>query len=69
LKAWREAADKLGIDAKNFPAERHDEVDAVVRRMNADAAEGGEKTPEVEPGRDPVMVRTYGCPGGNARRL
>jgi hypothetical protein len=39
LKAWREAADKLGIDAKNFAAERRDEIDAVVKRMNADAAE------------------------------
>ena len=43
LNAWREAADKLGIDTKNFAAERRDEIDAVVKRMNADAAEA-EKT-------------------------
>ena len=43
MKAGREAADKLGIDAKNFPAERHDKVDAVVKRMNADAAEAERK--------------------------
>ena len=43
VKAWREAADKLGIDTKNFAAERRDEIDAVVKRMNADAAEA-EKT-------------------------
>ena len=43
LKAWREAADKLGIDAKNFAAECRDEIDAVVKRMNADAAEAERK--------------------------
>jgi hypothetical protein len=43
LKAWREAADKLGIDAKNFATERRDEIDAVVKRMNADAAEAEKK--------------------------
>jgi hypothetical protein len=43
LKAWRELADKLGIDAKNFAAERRDEIDAVVKRMNADAAEAEKK--------------------------
>ena len=43
LNAWREAADKLGIDAKNFAAERRDEIDAVVKRMNADATEAEKK--------------------------
>ena len=43
LKAWREAADKLGIDAKKFAAERRDEIDAIVKRMNADAAEAEKK--------------------------
>jgi ElaB/YqjD/DUF883 family membrane-anchored ribosome-binding protein len=43
LKAWRELADKLGIDAKNFAAERRDEIDAVVKRMNADAVEAEKK--------------------------
>jgi hypothetical protein len=43
LKAWREAADKLGIDAKNFAAERRGEIDAVVKRMSADATEAERK--------------------------
>ena len=43
LKAWREAADKLGGDAKQFAAERRVEIDASVKRMQADAAEAEEK--------------------------
>lgn len=43
LKAWREAAEKFGIDTKNFAAERRDDIDAVVKRMNADAAEAERK--------------------------
>jgi hypothetical protein len=43
LKAWREAADKLGSSTNEFAAERRGEIDAVVRRMNADAAAAEEK--------------------------
>jgi len=43
LKAWREAADKLGSDAKEFATERQVEIDAAVRRMKADAAAAEEK--------------------------
>jgi len=43
LNAWREAANKLGSDAKEFAAERRDEIDAAVKRMNADAAAAEEK--------------------------
>ena len=37
LKAWREAADKLGSAANDFAAERRSEIDAALKRMNADA--------------------------------
>src|ERR1700756_1442757 len=43
LKAWREAADQLGIYAKRVAVERRGEIDAAVDRMNADAAEAKEK--------------------------
>ncbi|TGQ28827.1 hypothetical protein [Mesorhizobium sp. M00.F.Ca.ET.216.01.1.1] len=43
LKAWRAAADQLGIDAKKFAAERRGKIDAAVNRMNADAAEAEKK--------------------------
>jgi len=43
LKAWRQAADKLGGSAKEFAAERRDEIDAVVKRMNTDATAAEEK--------------------------
>jgi hypothetical protein len=43
LNAWREAANKLGSDAKEFAAERRDEIDAAVKRMNVDAAAAEEK--------------------------
>ncbi len=43
LKAWREAADKFASSAKEFTAERRGELDAVVKRMNADAAAAEEK--------------------------
>jgi hypothetical protein len=38
LKAWREAADKLAGDTKQFTTERQAEIDAAVKRMQADAA-------------------------------
>ena len=37
LKAWREAADKLGSDAKHFATERQAEIDVAVKRMQVDA--------------------------------
>jgi gamma-glutamyl:cysteine ligase YbdK (ATP-grasp superfamily) len=43
LKAWREAADKLGGHAKEFATERRVEIDAAVKRMKADAAAAEEK--------------------------
>jgi hypothetical protein len=43
LKAWREAADKLGSDAKKFASERRGDIDAAVKRMNADAVEAEKK--------------------------
>lgn len=43
LKAWREAADKLGSDAKGFAVEQRGEIDATVKRMMADAAVAEEK--------------------------
>lgn len=43
LKAWREAAEKLGSDTKKFAAERRGEIDAAVKRMNADAVEAEKK--------------------------
>jgi len=43
LKAWREAADKLGGDSKQFATERQDEIEAAVKRMQADAAAAEEK--------------------------
>ena len=38
LNAWREAAEKLGIAANEFAAERRGEIDAALTRMKADAA-------------------------------
>lgn len=43
LKSWRAAADRLNSDAKEFAAERRSEVEATVRRMNADVTEAEEK--------------------------
>ena len=43
LKAWREAADKLGNDAKKFASERRDDIDGAVKRMSADAVEAEKK--------------------------
>jgi hypothetical protein len=37
LNAWREAADKLGSAANEFAAGRRNEIDAALKRMNADA--------------------------------
>jgi len=38
VKAWREAADKLRSAGKEFAAERRGEIEATVKRMEADAA-------------------------------
>jgi hypothetical protein len=43
LKAWREAADKLRTAANEFAAERRSEIDATVKRMEADAAVAEER--------------------------
>jgi len=43
LKAWREAAEKLVGDASGFAAERRTEIDAALKRMQADAAAAEEK--------------------------
>src|SRR5271165_3152109 len=43
LKAWREAADKLAGDTKQFATERQAEIETTVRRMQADAAAAEEK--------------------------
>ena len=43
LKAWREAADKLGSDAKQFATERQAEIDVAVKRMQVDAGAAEEK--------------------------
>jgi hypothetical protein len=43
LKAWREAADKLAGDTKQFATGRQAEIDAAVKRMQADAAAAEEK--------------------------
>jgi len=43
LKAWREAADKLGSETKQFATERQAEIDAAVNRMQADATSAEEK--------------------------
>lgn len=43
LKAWHEVADKLGSDAKDFATERRGEIDAALKRMNAEAAAAEEK--------------------------
>ncbi|OIQ62988.1 hypothetical protein GALL_554770 [mine drainage metagenome] len=43
LKAWREAADKLGNDAKQFATERQAEIDVAVKRMQVDAGAAEEK--------------------------
>ncbi|MGO8909932.1 MAG: hypothetical protein ACLQDM_11550 [Bradyrhizobium sp.] len=43
LKAWREAADKLAGDTKQFATERQAEIDTAVKRMQADATAAEEK--------------------------
>jgi hypothetical protein len=43
LKAWREAADKFRSAGKEFAAERRGEVEAAVKRMEADAAVAEER--------------------------
>ncbi|MET4119096.1 hypothetical protein ABIB85_004159 [Bradyrhizobium sp. JR1.5] len=39
LNAWREAADKIASDGKQFAAERRADLDEAVKRMKAEAAE------------------------------
>lgn len=43
IKAWREAVGELSKTADQFAAERRSEIDAAVKRMNADAAAAEEK--------------------------
>ncbi|RTL50317.1 MAG: hypothetical protein EKK40_13350 [Bradyrhizobiaceae bacterium] len=43
LKAWHESANALADAAKDFKAERRDEIEAIVKRMKSDA-EAAEKT-------------------------
>ncbi|MCS3728559.1 hypothetical protein [Bradyrhizobium betae] len=43
LKAWREVADRLGSDAGKFASEHRADIDAALKRMNADAAEAEKK--------------------------
>ncbi|HLG84103.1 MAG TPA: hypothetical protein VKY22_24085 [Bradyrhizobium sp.] len=43
LKAWREAADKFAGDTRQFATERQSEIDAAVKRMQADATVAEEK--------------------------
>jgi DNA repair exonuclease SbcCD ATPase subunit len=43
LNAWREAANKLGSNAQEFAAERRGEIDAAVKRMNAEAVAAEQK--------------------------
>ena len=43
LKAWRDAAEQLGATAKKFAAERRSEIEAVAKRMDADAARAEQK--------------------------
>lgn len=39
LNAWREVADKIASDGRQFAAERRAQIDEAVKRMKADAAE------------------------------
>ncbi len=48
LKAWRGAADQLGVDAKKFAADRRGEIDAALQRMSADAAEAEKKLQKLD---------------------
>ena len=43
VKAWREAADKLHSAGKEFAAERRGEIEATLKRMEADAGAAEEK--------------------------
>jgi hypothetical protein len=43
LKAWRDSADQLGAAAESFTAERKAEIEAVAKRMGADADQAEEK--------------------------
>ena len=56
LKAWRDAADKLASAASEFASQ-------------ADAVAAEEKLLKLNQAGDKVMVRTYGCLGGNTHCL
>jgi len=43
LKAWREVADRLGSDAKQFASEHRADIDTALKRMTADAVEAEKK--------------------------
>jgi len=43
MKAWREASDQLGATAQSFAAERRAEIEAVVKRMEAEATQAEER--------------------------
>lgn len=43
IKAWREATDEFSKAADQFAAERRGEIDAAVKRMNADAGAAEDK--------------------------
>ena len=43
MKAWHQAADQLGNDAKKFAAERRGEIDTVLQRMKSDADDAEKK--------------------------
>ncbi|MGY3419938.1 hypothetical protein ACVWZW_000413 [Bradyrhizobium sp. F1.13.4] len=69
LNAWREAADKIASDGRQFAAERR-----AKNRRGGEAHEGrrgrgGGKAPKAKPGRSAVMVRPDGGSGRNADQL
>ena len=47
VKAWREAAEKLGTAGKEFAAERRGEIEATVKNMEADAAAAEKKLQKI----------------------
>ena len=69
LKAWREAADKLGRLCQRIRSRTSGRNRCGREAHERRCRRGGGKTPEAEPSRGPVMVRTDGCPDGNARCL
>src|SRR6266446_4729273 len=61
LKAWRDAADQLGATAKTFAADCRANIEAAVKRTDADAVQAEEK--------QPILVRAFGRTERNARCL